>query len=133
MNERTHAIIDRIDTAIDSHLPQSPEAVRRRRNRLIIPTACVALGASIAGFTASNVEHEVGATTIVVDHHPLGNIAAVESAVTALDIEPDKVSEIGYAGKAASDAANEAGHVNVTVYENFWGKRADVSTPPEEK
>jgi len=41
--------VDRIDAVIDSKLPQSEEAIKKRRNRILIPLAGVALVAAALG------------------------------------------------------------------------------------
>lgn len=41
-----HAV-EKIDAQIDKRLPQSPEAIRKRRNRVLIPLAAIATGATL--------------------------------------------------------------------------------------
>lgn len=53
-------LIDTIDHKIDSTLPQSPEAIRRRKNRILKPVAVFALAGSIfAGYKIA--EHAMAA------------------------------------------------------------------------
>lgn len=47
--KRIERILDTIDTNIDSRLPQSAEAVRRRRNRIVMPLATLAAAGVILG------------------------------------------------------------------------------------
>ncbi len=56
MNTRTETIIDKADSYIDSKLPQSPEAIKKRRNRILKPAAVIALGATF--FTGYNIAKE---------------------------------------------------------------------------
>jgi hypothetical protein len=52
MNRLTKAL-DAIDHSIDSRLPQTPEAIRRRRNRILRPVAAVALAGVVWGIGSS--------------------------------------------------------------------------------
>ena len=51
MSKRIEHILDRADAIIDSHLPQSDEALKRRRNRILIPIGMFAAGAALYGTT----------------------------------------------------------------------------------
>lgn len=49
MSKRIENILDRADTIIDSHLPQSAEAQERRRNRLLKPLGVFAAAVAMYG------------------------------------------------------------------------------------
>lgn len=129
MSTRFENAIHKADHFIDSKLPQSPEAIRRRRNRLAIPAAAIALTGLTGLGLASSVEHIDGQTIVRVDTNPKGNIAEVQEAITDMGIDLETVGHVTQAGNLAEQYADRQGETKVTVYENFWGKRAEVSTP----
>ena len=54
MKTRTETFIDRADNYIESKLPQSPEATKKRRDRILRPLAVIAVGAiGFVGFNAA--------------------------------------------------------------------------------
>lgn len=129
MSTRFEHAITKADAFIDSKLPQSPEAIRRRRNRLLAPLAVTAIAGVVAFGVASNVEHVDGSAIVQIDTNPKGNIAEVQSAISGMGIDLDTVRDVTQAGNLAENYADRDGETKVTVYENFWGKRAEVSTP----
>lgn len=58
MNNRLNQFAERADSFIDSHLPQTEEAQRRRKNRILRPLAVVA-GLSVAFGAYKGVEAAV--------------------------------------------------------------------------
>lgn len=49
MSKRIEYIIDHTDAIIDSHLPQSPEALKRRHDRILRPLGVVGAGVVLLG------------------------------------------------------------------------------------
>lgn len=50
-------VVDKIDAQIDKRLPQTPEAIRKRRNRILIPMAAIAAGAVVVFGGKAAFEH----------------------------------------------------------------------------
>ena len=67
MNER---IINKIDNAIDSRLPQSREAIRRRKNRILKPVAALAIAGSLVG-GYKTIEHAIAMPSFSEETHTL--------------------------------------------------------------
>jgi hypothetical protein len=67
MNER---IINKIDNAIDSRLPQSNEAIRRRKNRILKPVAALAIAGFLVG-GYKTIEHAIAMPSFSEETHTL--------------------------------------------------------------
>lgn len=67
MNER---FVEKIDNYIDSRLPQSKEALKRRKNRILKPIAAIAIAGSLFG-GYKVVEHAFAAPNFSEETHTL--------------------------------------------------------------
>jgi len=117
--------VDRIDAAIDAKLPQSDEAIKRRKNRILKPLAVVALVAAAAG-TIEGLKAIDTATvkTIhsVTETMPDGGnyISLAKQAVIDLGLNPNDYNTIRIGQEVTGSANPQPGEVVTFNEQQHW-------------